>query len=243
MTVVDVRVGNHVHESAGLHADGLGNHHEENAVLNDVPVVGGQDVLGTLVENGVKSELIATFFLSDIEGHTPGARVEIHFVEVGVVVDAGEDATAEGIVFEIPDDAIDLIHFAFLVLMLDAELVAIGFANAAVRIGPFVPDMGAKIVDVVGLFLPNPENLVGGELDGGAAQGESGELLLEIVAGANTELFDGVGRAAVLPFWAHFFAPGVRAILENVAAHLYELLISFTHEKLPPLSIMSQNAM
>lgn len=140
--VVDVSIGNHVYESAGLHADGLGNHHEENAVLNDVPVVGGQDVLGTLIENGVEGELIAAFFLGDIESHAPGTRIEIHLVKIGVIVDIGEDATTEGIVFKIPKDAIDLVHHAFFVLMFDAELVAIGFADAAIRVGPFVPNMG-----------------------------------------------------------------------------------------------------
>ena len=232
--VIDVSIGNHVNESAGLHADGLSNHHEENAVLNDVPVVGGQDVLRTLVENGVKSELIATFFLSDIEGHTPGARIEIHLVKIGVVVDAGENATAEWGVFEIPEHAVDLIHLAFFVLMLDAQLVAIGFADATIGICPFVPNVGVQVMDVVGLFLPNPKDLVGGRLDCGAAQGDGREFLLEIVASANTKLLDSVGWRAIFPVRTNLFALSVGAILENVTAHSYKLLISFTHEKIPP---------
>ena len=41
MAVINVRIGNHMNECARFHADTLCDHHQQNAVLDNVPVVGG----------------------------------------------------------------------------------------------------------------------------------------------------------------------------------------------------------
>ena len=53
MTVVDVGICDDVDELAGNHAHRLRDHHEEDRVLADVPVVRGEDVLAALVEQHV----------------------------------------------------------------------------------------------------------------------------------------------------------------------------------------------
>ena len=148
-------------------------------------------------------------------------------------VEISQDATTEGVVLQVEKDTIDLIHHAFAVLMLDAHLVAIGFTNGTSFVGPFVPDVAFQVVDVIGLLLPDPENLVHGGLDGGASQGESWKFLGEVIAVDDAELFDSISGRAVFPVRANFFALSVGAVLQNVLAHVNENLVCFTHDRVP----------
>ena len=91
-------------------------------------------------------------------------------------------------------------------------------------------------MNIVGFFLPNPKDLVGGGLDGGTTESDGREFFLEIVAGTNAELFDGVGGSAILPMGADFFATRVSTMGKNILAHFYELFVGFAHKT--PLRIL-----
>ena len=65
---------------------------------------------------------------------------------------------------EVIEHAVDLIEHTLLVLVLDAKLIAVGLADGTGFIRPGVPDVGGEVVDVVGLFLPDPEQLINSRL-------------------------------------------------------------------------------
>ena len=122
----------------------------KDAVLHHVPVVGGQHILTALVEDGVQG------IAGHVEGHGVGAGVQGHLVEVLKIVEIGEDAAAGGIVLQVVQHTIHLIHLTLRVLVLHAQLIAVGLADGPVLIGPAVPDVAPQIVDIVGLLLPDP---------------------------------------------------------------------------------------
>ena len=61
---------------------------------------------------------------------------------------------------QVVEHAVHLIEHSFFILVLHAELVAVGLADAAALVRPRVPDVGGEVVDVVALFLPDPQKLV-----------------------------------------------------------------------------------
>ena len=76
VAVIDVRVRNDVDQLARNHIRHLGQHHHQNGVLDHVPVVGRQDVLRALVEDGVELELTASFSaVALLPGHVEGHAV------------------------------------------------------------------------------------------------------------------------------------------------------------------------
>ena len=141
MPVVDVRVRDHVDELAHLHIAHLRHHVHQHGILHDVPVVRGKHVVAALVEDRVQNELAGFLILGAVERHAVRARVEVHLVQVGEVVDIRHNAARIRVVLEVEDHAIDHIEHALLVLVLDRHLIAVGLADGTVRIGPFVPDM------------------------------------------------------------------------------------------------------
>lgn len=46
-------VGDNVKEGAGYEPGDLSKHEDKNSILDNVPVVGGKDILRTLVEDGI----------------------------------------------------------------------------------------------------------------------------------------------------------------------------------------------
>ena len=68
VAVVNMGVGNYVNKLSYLHIADLCKHMKKNAVLNDIPVVGGQNVLTALIENSVENKL-SVFALRDVECH------------------------------------------------------------------------------------------------------------------------------------------------------------------------------
>ena len=61
-------------------------------------------------------------------------------MQIRMHIDIRHDAPAERIVFQIVDHTVNLIHHAFLILVLHAELVTVCFSDGAVRIRPLIPD-------------------------------------------------------------------------------------------------------
>ena len=99
-------------------------------------------------------------------------------MKVGEVVDIRQNTAAGGVVLQVVQHPIHLIHLALRVLVLHGELVAIRLADGATFVRPAVPDVTPQVVDVVGLLLPDPQQLVDARLEERAADGEDGELLL-----------------------------------------------------------------
>jgi hypothetical protein len=223
MAVVDVCVRDDVDELARLEAGYLRHHHGENGILHHVPVVGGQHVLGALVQYGV--ELVP----GHVEGHGIGAGVQRHLRKIGKVVDVGHYAPGGGIVLQIPDDLVHLIHVPLGVVVLNAQLIAVSLSDGAGFVRPGVPHPGAQVVDVVGLRLPYPQKLVYGGLPVGAAEGQYGKLLRKIVAVYNSEFLYCVGGRAVLPAGTHLPVGVPDAVFKDVSAVCDEQLIRAAH--------------
>ena len=55
-----------------------------------------------------------------------------------------------------------------------AQLVAVGLADGAGLVGPLVPDVGVQILNVVGLLLPDPQQLVHRGFGGAGREGATG---------------------------------------------------------------------
>ena len=130
---------------------------------------------------------------------------------------------------EVIEHAVHLVEVALGVVALLADLVAVGLADGARLVCPLVPDVGVEVVDVVGFALVDPKDLVHGALEGGAAEGEGGELAAQVIAVYHAKLLDGVGGGAVLPARADLLALGGGAVLDDVFAHGAEELVCLAH--------------
>ena len=79
-------------------------------------------------------------------------------------INIGHDPSAVRIVLKIKKNYVYLIHHSLFILMLHTQLITVGFSDGTVLIGPAVPDMAVKIMDIVGFLLPDPEDLIHGTL-------------------------------------------------------------------------------
>ena len=207
-----MRVGDDVDELTGDEPRDLREHTKQSCVLNDVPVVCGQHILRTLIEDAV--EVLAR----DVEGHRVSAGVEIHLVQIGVGVDVGHNAAGCGVVLEIVENAVDLVELALAVLVLDTELIAVRLTDRAVLACPGIPDVGIKLGDLIRLLLPDPEDLVDAVLDARLTEGHYRELLTEIIAVGDAEFLYGVRGSAVVPTGTNVEIGIIKAVFKNIAA-------------------------
>ena len=150
----EVRIGNDVHEFPRLQTAGAGEHHEQYAVLHHVPVARREHILAALVENAV--ERVARH----VERHRIGAGIQVHVFEVGHVVHVRDDAAAGGVVFEVVKHLVDLVELPFRKGIFQPELVAVRLVDRTRFVCPTVPYVRREIVNVVALFLPDPQNFV-----------------------------------------------------------------------------------
>ena len=130
---------------------------------------------------------------------------------------------------EVPQHLIDLIHVALGVMVLYAQLIAVGLADGAVLVRPRVPDAGAQIVHVVAFGLPYPQQFVNSGLPVCAPYGEYRKFAGQIVAVYNAKFLDRVGACAVLPVRADFAVGVPDAVIKNVPAVLDEYLVCSAH--------------
>lgn len=89
--------------------------------------------------------------------------------------------------------------------------------------------MAAQVTDAIGLFLPDPKQLVHRALPVGTAKGHDGEFLCQIIAVYNAKLFDGMGRGAILPVGTNLQMFVGKAMLQNVQTGLAVKLICSAH--------------
>ena len=229
MTVVNVGIGNHMQQLAGNHIDRLRDHHQQDGVLAHIPVVRGQNVLTALVENHVERRLVVLRTLRDVIGHTVGARIQVHLGQIAKHIRVGHDAAAVRRMLEVVQHAVHLVKVALGIMALLANLVPIGFADGTGLVGPLVPNMAVEVMHVIGLLLIDPQDLVHRRLERRTTQRKRGELLAQVVACRNAKVFNGIGRGAVLPNRSDLLALGGGAMVQDIAAHGYKLLISFAH--------------
>ena len=85
-------------------------------------------------------------------------------------------AAAERVVLEVIENSVNLVEITLGIVVLDSELIAVCLADAAVFIGPSVPDVPLEVVDIVRFLLPYPEQLVRCALDEGLSQRHCREL-------------------------------------------------------------------
>ena len=128
---------------------------------------------------------------------------------------------------------IHLIHLPLGVLVLHRQLVAVGLADGAVFIGPAVPDVAPQVVDIVGLLLPDPQQLVDAGLEKGAAHGKDGKLLAQVVAVDDAELLYSVGGRAVLPVGTHLLVGVPHPVSQDVTAIFLKDLVCTAHKRTP----------
>ena len=150
-----------------------------------------------------------------------------------MIVQVRQNAARGGVVLEVVQNPVDLIELALGILMLHAELIAVGLADGACLIRPAIPDMAAEVMDVVGFLLPDPQKLLNAGLVERAAQRHDGKFLAQIVAVHHAEFFDGVRRRAVLPMRAHRAVTIPYAVFQNIAAGLDIQLVSSAHGNSP----------
>ena len=160
-------------------------------------------------------------------------------MQVFKIVDVRQNPAGGGVVLQIVDHPVNLVEHAFLVLVPDAQLVAVGLADGAVLSHPFVPDMAAQVCDAVRLFLPDPQQLVHGAFPVGAPQGHDGKFLGQVVAVHHAEFFNGMRRCSVLPVGANLQIFVGKAVFQNVPARFLIQLVSIAHVGFLPISVGS----
>ena len=230
MPVIDMGIGNHMHQFSRFKAGDLCKHHGENCILHDIPVVGSEHILRTLVQNGV--ELSVT----DVERHGIGAGIKSHLTEIRKIINVSHNSAGRWIVFQVPDDLIDLVHISLRIVVFDTELIAVCFADGTRLICPGIPDAGAKIMHIVALCLPDPEQFVNGGFPKGPADGENREFLRKVVAVDNAEALDGVSRRPVFPAGTDRQICIPCTVIENLTAILNKYLVSSAHNSLLKLN-------
>jgi len=132
---------------------------------------------------------------------------------------------------QVIEDPVHLIHVSLGIVVLHCQLVAVGFADGAGLISPAVPDVAPEVMDVVGLLLPDPQKLINTGLEVGAAQGQDGELLLQIIAVHKTELFHRVGGGTVLPMGTHRKVRVPNTAIQYIAAVGLENFVRAAHRR------------
>ena len=155
--------------------------------------------------------------------------IQVHLGQITEHVCVGHDAAAVRRVLEVVQHAVHLIKVTLGIMALLPNLVAVGFADGAGLVGPLIPNMAVEVMHVIGLLLIDPQDLVHGRFEGRTTQGKRRKLLTQVVAGRDTKVFNGIGRGAVLPHRTDLLALGGGAMVQDIAAHGYKLLISFAH--------------
>ena len=212
-----------MYEFSRFQTGNLCKHHCQHCILHDIPVVGSQHILRTLVQNRIE------FLPADIESHGISTGIESHFAEICKIIDVCHDSAGRRIVFQIPEDLVHLIHISFGIVVFYPKLIAVCFSNGAVLICPGIPYTGTKIMHVIALFLPDPQKLVNGGLPVRPADCENRKFIRKIVTVDDTETFYCMGRRTVLPAGPDGKIRIPRAVIQYLPAILNENFVCSAH--------------
>ena len=73
----------------------------------------------------------------------------MHFGEICKIIDVGEDPAAGWVVLQVIKHPIHLIHVPFGIVVLHAQLIAVGLTDGAGFVRPLIPDFGIEVMDIV----------------------------------------------------------------------------------------------
>lgn len=150
-------------------------------------------------------------------------------MQVFEIIDVGHDSSGMRIVLQIEEDSVYLIEFTFRIDGFLSKLVAVGLTDASVFIGPGIPYVGMKVMDVVALFLPDPKYLIKTALEGSLSYGENRQFLLKIITVDDAEFLDGMCRCPVFPVWSYGIIGIPDSVVQDVIHVVDEYLICYGH--------------
>ena len=223
MAVIDVGIRDDMDQLPRLQTGHLGHHVKQHRVLHHIPAVGSEHILRSLVQDPVQG------VPADIECHGVGAGVQGHLAQVVVVVQAGEDPAGGGVVLQIPQHLVHLVHVPLGIVVLHPQLIAVCLSDGARLIRPGVPDMAVQVMDIVGLLLPDPQQLVHRGSQILLPHGDDRELLPQVIAVDYPKELHRVGGCPILPAGPDLPVRVPDAPAQDRSAILNKNLIGITH--------------
>ncbi len=182
-----------------------------------------------MIQHGIQCQPVVSFLLRHIESHAVGAGIQIHLMQILMHIDIRHDAAAEGIVFQVIDHPIDLIHHPLFILMFHPHLIPVGLTDGAVFIRPFVPDMAVQIMHIVRLLLPDPQHLIRSALKRRPAQRHNRKLLRKVIPVHHPEFLDRISFRPVRPMRPDLLSLRTRSVLQNILTHPNKNMIRCAH--------------
>ena len=91
-------------------------------------------------------------------------------MQIFKIIDIGQNSPGCRVVLQIIQHPIHLVEHTLFIPVLQPQLVTIGFADGTVFSCPLIPDVAAQVRNAVGLFLPDPQQLIHGAFPVGPAQ-------------------------------------------------------------------------
>ena len=229
MPVIDMCVRDHVDKFPCLHTAHLRKHMQQHRILTHIPIICSEHILRTLIQDPVQDQALCPFLPGHIEGHAISAGIQIHLVQILMYIQIRHDPAAVWMILKVIDHPVDLVKHPLLICMLHSHLVTVCFPDRTLFVRPAVPDMALQVMDVVGLPLPDPQHLVRTALDRRPSKRQRREFLRQIVTVHYAEPFDRICHAPVFPLRTYLLSSGIRSVVYNISAHLYEYFIRITH--------------
>ncbi len=201
----------------------------QHRILTYIPVIRGQDVLGTLVQNPVQYQPVRPPLFRHIECHAIGTGVQVHLMQVLMDIQIRHDPAAVRIVLEVIDYPVSLVEHPFFIHMLYPHLITVGFSDRTRLIRPAIPDMALKLMNIIRFLLPDPQHLIRTALNRSPPKRQRRKFLRQIITIHYPEPLNGISRAPVFPLRADLLPAGIRSMIYNIPAHLYKDSVSVTH--------------
>ena len=146
-----------------------------------------------------------------------------------VIIQAGEDAAGGGVVLQIPQHLVHLVHVPLGIVVLHPQLIAVRLADGARLIRPGIPDVAVQVMDIVGLLLPDPQQLIHRRFQILLPHGDDRELLPQVIAVDHPTELHRVGGRAILPAGPDLPVRVPDAPAQDRSAILNKNLIGITH--------------
>src|SRR5699024_4341281 len=113
---------------------------------------------------------------------------------------------------------------------LSSHYIPVTGSDGSVLICPCIPDMGVKIMDIVGFSLIDPEDLVHTGFQSGLSQRQRRKFFSQVITVHYPESLNGVGcLPGILPVRPDLLSLGIRTVLQNIPAHINKKLVCQTH--------------
>ena len=80
MSVINMGICDHMHKLPHIHITYLCQHMDKHCILDYIPVIGRQHILGSLVQDRIQCQLILSLLLGHIEGHAVCTGIQVHLM-------------------------------------------------------------------------------------------------------------------------------------------------------------------